>query len=464
MKIKENDVNKFLAFFLLAHLIIWTLVPSISNVNLPLDTIEALGWSDKLQLGYDKYPPIFPLFVELFYLIFGNQDWAYYFLGQIFVVSSFFVIFKFSEYFFENKIFALISILLLEGIYFYNFTTPELNAFLCQFPFLALTVFYSWQSIKKNDNLSWFLLGIFSGLAALTYYLSLYLLLALGLFFIYIAIKNKKFNKKYLLALLSFIIVLFPHLIWIINNDYISIRYAFFRSFQDPLSELGGYQFLDHIFYPLIFLGKQIGLLFPFLIMFLFLVKDMKIKINYKDKKLIFLFTIAIVPIILMFLTSLFGGTRIRTMWMTSFYLFTGVFFVYLFKAKINLIKFRNFFLSFLFLFIFSPSLYYLVSYFQTDKRTDYPGKKISTIVQTQWNGNFSNKIEVVVGDGWVNGGWYAGNLSYHLDSRPRRETELENKPNIGTVLIKGFNEIQDCKGILYQIEPFNDVCMFGKK
>ncbi len=70
----------------------------------------------------------------------------------------------------------------------------------------------------------------------------------------------------------------------------------------------------------------------------------------------------------------------------------------------------------------------------------------------------------MVVGDGWVNGGWYAGNLSYHLDSRPRRETELENKPNIGTVLIKGFNEIQDCKGILYQIEPFNDVCMFGKK
>lgn len=143
MKIKENDVNKFLALFLLAHLVIWTLVPSISNDNLPLDTIEALGWSDKLQLGYDKYPPIFPLFVELFYLIFGNQDWAYYFLGQLFVISSFFIIFKFSEYFFKNKILSLISILLLEGIYFYNFTTPELNAFLCQFPFLAATVFYS---------------------------------------------------------------------------------------------------------------------------------------------------------------------------------------------------------------------------------------------------------------------------------------------------------------------------------
>ena len=464
MKIIKSDINKFLALFLFAHLIIWTFIPSISNNNLPLDTIEALGWGDKFQLGYDKYPPLFPLFIELFYLIFGNQDWAYYFLSQLFVVSSFIIIFKFSEGFFQNRTHSLISVLLLEGIYFYNFTTPELNAFLCQFPFLAATVFYCWKSIKQNDNVSWFLFGIFAALALLTYYLSFYLLSALSLFLIYIIIKDKKFNRKYLISLISFIIVLLPHLIWIVDNNYISIRYAFFRSFDDPLSELENYQFLDHIFYPLIFLGKQIGILVPVFIMLFFLVKKFKIKINYKDEKLIFLFTIAIVPIILMFLTSLIAGTRIRTMWMTSFYLFTGVFFVYLFEAKINLEKFKNFFLIFLFLFIFSPSLYYFISYTQTNKRTDYPGKKISQMVQTQWNNNFSNKIEAVVGDGWINGGWYAGNLSYHLESRPKRKTKLESAPNVGTVWIRGFNEINDCEGVFYQIKPFHDICMFGKK
>jgi len=464
MTIKEKDINKFLALFLFAHLVFWTLVPSISNINLPLDTIEALGWSDKLQLGYDKYPPLFPLFIELFYLIFGNQDWAYYFLSQLFVVSSFYIIFKFSEDFFQNRFHCLLSVLLLEGIYFYNFTTPELNAFLCQFPFLAATVLYSWKSIKLNNNISWFLLGIFAGFAALTYYLSFYLFLALGLFFIYIIFKEKKFNYKYLISLSSFIIVLLPHLIWIVDNDYISIRYAFFRSFDDPLSGLSNFKLLDHVLYPLIFLSKQIGLLIPVFIMLFFIVKKFKIKINYNDKKLIFLFAVAIVPIILMFLTSLIGGTRIRTMWMTSFYLFAGVFFIYLFKAKINLEKFNNFFAIFLFFFIFSPSLYYYVSYTQNDKRTDYPGKKISQIVQTQWNNNFLNKIEIVTGDGWINGGWYAGNLSYHLETRPKRETKLKNDPNIGTILITGYNEINDCNGVLYQIEPFNDICMFGKK
>ena len=73
MRIKKNEANKFLSFFLLAHLIIWTLIPSISNNNLPLDTIEALAWGNELQLGYDKYPPIFPLFTEFFYLIFWKS-------------------------------------------------------------------------------------------------------------------------------------------------------------------------------------------------------------------------------------------------------------------------------------------------------------------------------------------------------------------------------------------------------
>ncbi len=253
-------------------------------------------------------------------------------------------------------------------------------------------------------------------------------------------------------------------MIWVVENNFTSIHYALFRSFGDPLTGLGGHKFFDHLFYPLIFLGKQIVLLVPFFIMFFVLIKKFKTKINYHDKKLLFLITITLLPIILMFFTSLVTGARIRTMWMTSFYLFTGVFFIYVFQKNINLKKIKNFFLTFLFLFIFSPILYYVVSHTKENKRTDYPGRKISKIVQTQWNNNFSNKIEVVAGNGWINGGWYAGNLSYHLESRPIVKMKLENKKDIGTIWIKGFNEINDCQGIKFQIELLNDICMFGKK
>ena len=84
---KINNNNLFY-IFITSHLIIWTLVPTLTNHNLPLDTIEALAW------GYSKHPPLSAFAVEVFYQIFGNQDWAYYFLSQLFVVSAFFIIFK----------------------------------------------------------------------------------------------------------------------------------------------------------------------------------------------------------------------------------------------------------------------------------------------------------------------------------------------------------------------------------
>ena len=50
---------------------------------------------------------------------------------------AFIVVFKFAEELFKNKTLSLISVLLLEGIYFYNFTTPEFNVNVCQLPFWA---------------------------------------------------------------------------------------------------------------------------------------------------------------------------------------------------------------------------------------------------------------------------------------------------------------------------------------
>ena len=70
--------------------------------------------------------------------------------------------------------------------------------------------------------------------------------------------------------------------------------------------------------------------------------KNVKLKLNFKDKKLLFLFAVNLLPIFLMFLTSLVTGSKIRTMWMTPYYLFFGTFVVYLLKEQINLKKLKD--------------------------------------------------------------------------------------------------------------------------
>ena len=415
MNSAKINVNKILTIFLLSHFAIWVLVPSITNHNLPLDTIEALAWGSNLDWGFNKHPPLSAFAVEVFYQIFGSQDWAYYFLSQIFVITSFFVVWKFSEYFFQNKIYSLIAVLLLEGIYFYNYTTPEFNVYVCELAFWALTVYYCWKGFEKNDYASWLLFGFFSGLGVLSHYLFIYLLCALDVFFIYLII-NKKINFKCLISYVPFLLVLLPHLIWLTENNYITIIYALHRT---GLSEPN---FLDHFIHPLIFLGKQIGILVPFFLMVLLLVSKLKTNFNFKDKKLLFLLTINIIPIILMFLTSMLMGVKVRTMWMTPFYLFFGVLLIYIFQSQINLNKLKYFVSLFLILFIFSPFAYAYISITQTDKRTDYPGKEHAIEVQKRWDKKFESKINVVLGNEWL-----AGNLSYHLKSRPRWEGGIEN-------------------------------------
>jgi len=148
--------------------------------------------------------------------------------------------------------------------------------------------------------------------------------------------------------------------------------------------------------------------------MLFLLIKKFKFKINLKDKKLLFLIFINLAPLGLMFLTSMITGSKIRTMWMTPFYLFFGVLLVYIFQSQINQKKLRRFISVFLILFILAPFIYAYISITKIDKRTDYSGKKISEKVQYAWNQDHNEPINVVLGDEWN-----AGNLSYHLKSRP---------------------------------------------
>jgi 4-amino-4-deoxy-L-arabinose transferase-like glycosyltransferase len=412
MIVNKKNIQSLFYVFISIHLVLWTLIPSVTNNNLPLDTIEALAWGSNLDWGFNKHPPASAFFLEIFYQIFGSNDWAYYLLSQIFVVITFVVVFKFAEELLENKMLSLISVLLLESIYFYNFTTPEFNVNVSQLPFWALCVYFSWKLFnKKNVTIKdslW--LGVFAAIGFLSKYLFIYLLITIDLLFFYIIFikKYKKFDFKYLLSLEVFIVLLVPHLIWLSNNDYVTITYGLARTGLENSS------LLDHITYPLIFLGKQIGILIPFFMMSFFMIKKIKFTLPLKDKKLLFLIFINFTPIGLIFLTSMVTGSNIRTMWMTPFYLFFGVLMVYIFQKQINLKRLNKFISAFLILFIFSPFVYAYISITEKDKRTDYPGKQIAIKSQYVWDQDHKKEITVVLGDEWN-----AGNLSYHLKSRP---------------------------------------------
>ena len=234
MAIYKKNINNLFYIFTTSHLLIWTLIPSLTNQNLPLDTIEALAWGSNLDWGFNKHPPMSAFLSEIVYSIFGSQDWAYYLLSQIFVCISFIYVFRLANEIFNDSLLSLISVLLLESIFFYNFTSPEFNVYVCQLPFRIISVYYFWKAINEKKYLNWILFGFSSGLGFLSHYLFFYLIISIIFFYLFFEIKKNKFELGAIFASLSFLIIIFPHLNWLVVNDFVTIDYASQRSKIQP--------------------------------------------------------------------------------------------------------------------------------------------------------------------------------------------------------------------------------------
>ena len=453
--IQPGKEKKIFYLLCLYHLIIWTAVPYFSNKNLPLDVIEALAWGQDFNLGYNKHPPLSAWIPGFFFKIFGNKDWIYYLLSQVFIVISFIFLWKLSSFFFKKKSQILLSILSIEGIAFYTFETPQFNVNICQIPLWIGTVYFFLKSIKKNKISDWIFLGAFSALGFLTKYIFAYLLISLFFYLIFILIKDKKIKLNFFYALLIFFLIITPHFTWLTQNDFTTIYYALKRG---GLNEVSIY---NHLLNPFKFLINQIIILLPFILLIYLLIKKVKIKLTLNNEKFIFLLFSFLLPFILILITSIITGSRIRTMWMIPFYSLIGIFFIFLYQDQINLKKSKNFIFLLIIFLVLSPILYSLRSIY-SDSRTGYEGKKIAIEIEKEWK-NFSKEKIYHVGFSE----WYAGNLSYHLNNRPKVFLEENNdfykKPaviiakDVGTSLcnLKNVN----IKNIIYKKINNHDVC-----
>ncbi len=453
--IQPGKEKKIFYLLCLYHLIIWTLVPYFSNKNLPLDVIEALAWGQDFDLGYNKHPPLSAWIPGLLFKIFGNKDWVYYLLSQIFIVISFIFLWKLSSFFLKKKSQILLSVLTIEGIAFYTFETPQFNVNICQIPLWIGTIYFFLKSIKNNKIADWIFLGTFSALGFLTKYIFVYLLISLFFYLIYIFFIRKKINFNFLYTVLIFFLITAPHFQWLLQNDFTTIYYALKRG---GLNEFNIY---NHLLNPFKFLINQISILLPFLLLIYFLIKKIKIKLPFDNQKFILLLFSFILPFFLILITSMITGSRIRTMWMIPFYSLIGVFFIFLYQDCINLKKLKNFNILLIIFLVISPTLYSLRSIYN-DSRTGYEGKKIALQIEKEWKTISKDKISNV---GFSE--WYAGNLSYHLSNRPKVFLEENNnfykKPaviiarDIGPSLCNRKNI--NVKNIVYKKIDNHDVC-----
>ncbi len=400
--------------FILLHLLVWTLLPALLNANLPLDVIEALAWGREWQWGYYKHPPLSAWLAELAAFLSGGSDWGIYLLSQLCIAVGFWAMWRLAGEFLD-PLKAVLSVLLLEGIAYHSYTSPEFNVNVSMLAFWALTILYFRLAITRHSLAAWLLCGLFAGLGFLSKYLIVFLLLPLFLYLVFEPEHRKEFTRPGLyLGLVLFLLIISPHLVWVLDNNLITINYGLRRTGSEDTSAL-----YRHTVHPLKFLVGQLLYLLPALLLTASLVKtDFRKHFLYSpDHRFVALVFLG--PILCYFLLSLATGMKIRTMWGTPLFVASGLFLMLATPAISSAWKFKRFSRTWAIVFLLFPVAYASVHLLssqtkETGKRTHFPGMELATLVTDSWHKQFGKPLEYVIGNEWL-----AGNIGWYSEDRP---------------------------------------------
>lgn len=308
------------AAFAAVHLLVWTALPTALFPNLPLDLIEALVYGREWQLGHDKLPPLPWWIVEVLYRVF-RHDIAYYFFAQLTVLAAFAFVFATAR-----KVVggwgAMAAVLIVDGLHYFNFTAPKFNHDVIQLPFWALAGFAFHAALRDRRLAHWLLLGAGLGLAFWSKYFFVILAAPMVLFLLLDreARRTLATPGPWLAALLALAIAA-PHLVWLVQNDFLPIHYADERSL--PARGL-----FDHIRNPARFIATQSAALLPaiFIAGTMFVRVERRADAQAFDRRIVTL--LAFGPFATLLLLSAVTGRGLVTLWGYPLWLFFGVWIV----------------------------------------------------------------------------------------------------------------------------------------
>src|SRR5262249_41975996 len=138
--------DALLAGFLLLHVVVWTVLPIAFTHALPVDLVEGVVWGQGWQLGYDQ-PPFQAWFLGLADSLTGSQRCAVYLLSQILVAISLGAVWRLARLI-VAPLGALVAVLVLDGVLFFNFLTPNLFPDLIELPFWALSAWSFYRALR----------------------------------------------------------------------------------------------------------------------------------------------------------------------------------------------------------------------------------------------------------------------------------------------------------------------------
>jgi hypothetical protein len=400
--------------FAAAHAAIWTILPYALYSNLPLDLIEALSYGREWQFGYDKLPPLPWWLVEIGHRAF-NSDAAYYLLGQISVLSAFAAVWAVMLRI-ASPAAAVASVLVIDGLHYFNFTAPKFNHDVVQLPFWALAGLSFHRALHTGHLGYWAALGAALGLAFWAKYFMVVLGVPLALFLLIDPRARRCLATPgpYVAVAIS-LAIMAPHLAWLYENDWQPLNYVAHRA-----TATNG--LLDHVTHPALFVLAQLFWLLPAFIIARPLLRSRHAgdltKVDGYDRRIIGL--LAFGPAVTVIAGSALSGRGLVAMWGYPLWLFLGPWVVVSVSARLDRTAMTRmartwgavtacYVLGFV-------AQYAVLPHFDHRYRAVlFPGDRLAEEISTRYRAQTGAPLRYVVSTMWV-----GGNIGHYSADHPR--------------------------------------------
>ena len=213
-----------------AQAVFWTLAPALTHSAPPLDVVEMLVWGREGVVATYKHPNLPGLLLEGVRRLSFGALWPAYALAQACVAASFIAVYLLGRDLLGSSR-ALAGTLLLTGVFYYSWPTPEMNHNLMQMPLWAWTCLALWRSVQGGRIHWWLLLGVFAGLSLWAKYSSGLLLTAAGVWILADAQARAHLARIGPWAALAvFAVVAAPQVQFLVETDFLPLDYALARA------------------------------------------------------------------------------------------------------------------------------------------------------------------------------------------------------------------------------------------
>jgi 4-amino-4-deoxy-L-arabinose transferase-like glycosyltransferase len=396
-----------MGFLLSGQVLLWTLAPTLTHNAPPLDVVESYMWGREWVIATYKHPAMLGWILETSRMLTGAVGWPAYLASQLCVAGAFLLVFLLGRDLMGAEP-AAAGTLLLVGVGYYAWPTPEFNHNVLQLPFWAGLPLALWRAVDRRSLTYWLLAGACAGGGLYAKFSMALLLVTAAGWLLYDPRSRQELRTPApWIGLALFLVLVAPLLSWLVAHDFAPLRYAAHRGAQHPDDGIGRFALnvvLNLSGVPVLL--AIAGLIGPWARS---AAGHSLPPHSLNTRTLHFLLGLTAAPLILAMLGAVALGSNLRAAWGSPMFNFIGLLAVALTLNRFRPESLKRIALAASVLLLIVPIGYALVVLYRlplTDKpmRVNWPQSELAERMSNVWVHETRRPLRIVSGDTWIAG------------------------------------------------------------